>query len=78
MTFPKWHQPNPSVGAILVTSQEELDALGNWPDYPNSGPVGEEAPAMTKAQLIEAIEAKGGKVDKTANKAALAEQLAAL
>ena len=34
MTFPQWYQPRNDVGAILVTSQEELDALiaSGWPD----------------------------------------------
>lgn len=34
MTFPMQYQPRQDVGAICVTSQEELDALiaSGWPD----------------------------------------------
>ena len=45
MDFPHWHQPRRDVGAILVTSQAELDALiaSGWPDAqcpdPNAPPV---------------------------------------
>lgn len=71
--FPKWHQPDPNIGAILVKSQADIDALGDWP---KSADVAEAGAPVTKADLIAALEAKGVKVDKSMTKAQLAEELA--
>lgn len=79
LVFPHWHKPDANVGPVLVHSQAELDAYLEA-DWPNGSP-GEDAPVvvdMTKAQLIEALEAKGATVDKSLKKADLAAQLAAL
>lgn len=48
MHFPQWYQPRRDVGAILVTSQAELDDLiaSGWPDKQCPDPAA--PPAETK------------------------------
>ena len=53
--FPQWYQPRTDVGAILVTSQAELDALiaSGWPDKqcPIPGPSNEDRLAKIEAEI---------------------------
>lgn len=61
MDFPSWYQPRRDVGAILVTSQIELDALieSGWPDVQCPDP---NAPAIEQP-----VEVKQGRKAKSEN-----------
>lgn len=58
--FPKFYQPDPSVGAVLVHSQDEMDALvtAGWPSKPVNQPPAKDEKTEALLARIAALEAQ--------------------
>ena len=58
--FPKFYQPDPSVGAVLVHSQDEMDALvvAGWPSKSMNQPPAKDEKTEALLARIAALEAQ--------------------